>query len=198
MSKTKPYPVWFEEKLYFTRRKFQTKPSLSSRRNGPSDTKLTGGVLWEILLPVDYTRKNVNFQEPKFDSSSWPQDVVPEIMELDNLKHNPYDLVNGQWFWRHLLDLMVGIGSQPLAEWSIVFNGFNGWKATIGANGFRRDNHWIWWTHEGFDGSQPYWSNDPLVRSILVWFFRVSEGKHHQFVLWNLKRVFVFKMTLYF
>ena len=42
-----------------------------------------------------------------------------------------------------------------------------------------------------------HWSNDQLVRSILVWFFRVSsKGKHHKFVLWSLWRMFMFKMTL--
>ena len=38
---------------------------------------------------------------------------------------------------RHILDLikLVLNGSHPLAKQSMVFDDFNGWKATIGVNG---------------------------------------------------------------
>ena len=61
------------------------------------------------------------------------------------LESNPLDLMEWQWFSMVFngfgepsigLDEMSTVfnGSQPLAKQSIVFNGFNGWKATIGIN----------------------------------------------------------------
>ena len=62
------------------------------------------------------------------------------------LESHPLDLMEWQWFSMVFngfgepsigLDEMSTVfnGSQPLAKQSIVFNGFNGWKATIGVNG---------------------------------------------------------------
>ena len=61
------------------------------------------------------------------------------------LESHPLDLMEWQWFSMVFngfgepssgLDKMSTVfnGSQPLAKQSIVFNGFNGWKATIGIN----------------------------------------------------------------
>ena len=60
-------------------------------------------------------------------------------------------LVANLWPNDPLYSMVLMVGKQPLVP--MVFE-----ETTIGFDGLTR----------GFDGSQPYWSNVPLVRSILV------------------------------
>ena len=57
-NQTKCSLVW-RKKLYFVRRKFHTKPSLSSRHNGPADTKST-----KFCYQLALFAKVSNFKSP--------------------------------------------------------------------------------------------------------------------------------------
>ena len=84
-------------------------------------------------------------------------------------------MVNGFGDIHWTLWIRIGSGSQPLAERSIVIDGFNGWKATIIANGMAMvfGERTI-----GFDGSQPLvkWSIGEVYSGLIFQSFFKGEA----------------------